>query len=204
MREKGLVVFIRSNSADEARHAIDIALESKLNIVEVTMNTPDALNLIRSAREANPDTLIVGAGTVLDPETARTCILAGAKFIVSPHMNPEVIATCRRYTVTCIPGTLTATEVVAAWEAGADFCKIFPAASVGGPSYLKYLKGPLPQIEMIPTGGVTPADAADYIRAGAAAVGIKSDIIFEKNKTVAHNVANVHRVLDAIKAARSA
>jgi 2-dehydro-3-deoxyphosphogluconate aldolase/(4S)-4-hydroxy-2-oxoglutarate aldolase len=120
---------------------------------------------------------VVGAGTALDPETARACLLAGAQFIVSPALNVATIELCRRYGVAVMPGALTPTEVVTAWQAGADFVKIFPAEAMGGASYLKALKAPFPQIELIPTGGVSLATAADFIRAGASALGIGSDLV---------------------------
>jgi len=119
----------------------------------------------------------VGAGTVLDPETARACILAGAQFVVSPSLNLETIACCRRYGVAVLPGALTPTEVVAAWQAGADMVKVFPAGALGGASYIKALKAPLPQIDLVPTGGVSLKTAADFIKAGATALGVGADLV---------------------------
>jgi 2-dehydro-3-deoxyphosphogluconate aldolase/(4S)-4-hydroxy-2-oxoglutarate aldolase len=123
------------------------------------------------------DAATVGAGTVLDPATATACISAGAKFVVSPALNLDTIACCQRHDVAVMPGALTPTEVVQAWNAGADFVKVFPAGAVGGPSYLKALKAPLPQIELVPTGGVSLKTAADFIKAGAAALGVGADLV---------------------------
>jgi 2-dehydro-3-deoxyphosphogluconate aldolase/(4S)-4-hydroxy-2-oxoglutarate aldolase len=120
---------------------------------------------------------LVGAGTVLDAETAKACVSSGAQFIVSPALNFDTIAYCREHDIAVMPGALTPTEVVQAWNAGADFVKVFPAGAVGGPSYLKSLKAPLPQIELVPTGGVSLKTAADFIRAGAAALGIGADLV---------------------------
>ena len=140
------------------------------------MTVPGAVELIREVA-ARATGAVVGAGTVLDPETAERCIDAGARFILSPALNPATIATCRERDVVIIPGALTPTEVVLAWSSGADLVKVFPAGAVGGPAYLKALKAPLPQIELVPTGGVNLETAGDFIRAGAAALGVGSDLV---------------------------
>jgi len=124
--------------------------------------------------------ILVGAGTVLDPETAERCIGAGAKFVVSPALNLKTIALCRRVSIAVLPGALTPTEIVTAWEAGADVVKVFPAGAMGGAKYLVSLKGPLPQIEMIPTGGVSLATAKEFLEAGAFALGVGSDLVDAK------------------------
>ena len=121
--------------------------------------------------------VLVGAGTVLDPQTARACLLAGAQFIVSPALNLDTIALCHRYSAPVCPGVLTPTEVITAWSAGVDFVKVFPCGSVGGASYVKNLKGPFPQIKIIPTGGVSLKTAADFIKAGASALGVGTDLV---------------------------
>ncbi|MCL2659409.1 MAG: 2-dehydro-3-deoxyphosphogluconate aldolase, partial [Acidobacteriaceae bacterium] len=126
-----------------------------------------------------PD-ILIGAGTVLDAETARMCILEGAKFVVSPALNLPTIEMCHRYSVAVLPGALTPTEVVTAWQAGADVVKIFPASAVGGAKYLAALKAPLPQVEMVPTGGVSLATAAEFLEAGAFALGVGSDLVNTK------------------------
>jgi 2-dehydro-3-deoxyphosphogluconate aldolase / (4S)-4-hydroxy-2-oxoglutarate aldolase len=120
---------------------------------------------------------VIGAGTVIDAETARACILAGAQFIVAPTTNADTIACCRRYSVPVLPGALTPTEVLAAWQAGADMVKVFPCSAVGGASYIKALKAPLPQVDLVPTGGVNLETAADFIKAGASALGLGADLV---------------------------
>jgi 2-dehydro-3-deoxyphosphogluconate aldolase/(4S)-4-hydroxy-2-oxoglutarate aldolase len=145
-------------------------------VLEITMTVPGAVGVIEAVAKRYGDAL-VGAGTVLDAETARACIRSGAQFVVSPSLNLETIECCRSLGVAVMPGALTPTEVVTAWTAGADFVKVFPAGAVGGPSYLKALKAPLPQIELVPTGGVSLKTAADFIRAGASALGVGADLV---------------------------
>ena len=177
IKDTGVIPVVRASSADEAMRAIDAIHEGGISILEITMTVPGAVTLIEQVSKRYGDVATVGAGTVLDPETATACISAGAKFIVSPALNLETIACCRRHDVAVMPGALTPTEVVQAWNAGADFVKVFPAGAVGGPSYLKALKAPLPQIELVPTGGVSLKTAADFIKAGAAALGVGTDLV---------------------------
>jgi 2-dehydro-3-deoxyphosphogluconate aldolase/(4S)-4-hydroxy-2-oxoglutarate aldolase len=177
IREVGVVPVIRAESADEAARAIDAIRAGGVNVLEITMTVPGAVELIAEvARRVGKDA-VVGAGTVLDPETARACILAGARFVVSPALNLDTIACCRRYGVAIMPGALTPTEVVTAWQAGADFVKVFPCGAVGGASYIKALKAPLPQVDLCPTGGVSLETAADFIKAGASALGVGADLV---------------------------
>ena len=157
--------------------AIDAIREGGISVLEITMTVPGAIKLIEEVAKRYEKEALVGAGTVLDPETATACIESGARFVVSPALNVETIACCRRLDIAVMPGALTPTEVVQAWNAGADFVKVFPAGAVGGPSYLKSLKAPLPQIELVPTGGVSLKTAADFIRAGAAALGVGADLV---------------------------
>lgn len=177
IREVGLVPVIRAETAEMASQAIEAIRAGGVPILEITMTVPGAVRLIEELTGRFGRDAVVGAGTVLDPETARACILAGARFVVSPSLNPETIACCRRYGVAVLPGALTPTEVVAAWEAGADMVKVFPAGAVGGPSYIKALKAPLPQIDLVPTGGVSLKTAADFIKAGATALGVGADLV---------------------------
>ncbi len=177
IEELGLIPVVRAASADEAMRAIDAIKAGGISVLEITMTVPGAVGVIEEVVKRYGSDATVGAGTVLDPETARVCILAGAQFVVSPALNVDTIAICRRYGVPIIPGALTPTEVVTAWTAGADFVKIFPAGSVGGASYIKNLKGPLPQIKFIPTGGVSLKTAADFIKAGASALGVGTDLV---------------------------
>jgi 2-dehydro-3-deoxyphosphogluconate aldolase / (4S)-4-hydroxy-2-oxoglutarate aldolase len=177
IREVGLVPVIRAESPEAAGRAIDAIRAGGVPILEITMTVPGAVGLIADMARKYGDDAVVGAGTVLDPETARACILAGARFVVSPSLNLETIACCRRYGVAVLPGALTPTEVVAAWQAGADMVKVFPAGALGGASYIKALKAPLPQIDLVPTGGVSLKTAADFIKAGATALGVGADLV---------------------------
>ena len=177
IRDVGIIPVVRAQSADEAMQAIDAIREGGISILEITMTVPGAIGVIEEVSKRYGNEALVGAGTVLDAETARACILAGARFIVSPALNPETIEVCRYNEIAVMPGALTPTEVVQAWSAGADFVKVFPAGAVGGASYLKSLKAPLPQIELIPTGGVSLKTAADFIKAGASALGVGADLV---------------------------
>jgi len=172
-----VIPVVRANSADEAMRAIDAIREGGISILEITMTVPGAINVIEQVFARYGNEALVGAGTVLDPETAKACISAGARFVVSPSLNVDTIAYCRSQEIVIMPGALTPTEVVQAWTAGADFVKVFPAGAVGGASYIKSLKAPLPQIELVPTGGVSLKTAADFIRAGAAALGVGADLV---------------------------
>jgi len=177
IREIGIIPVVRAQSADEAMKAIDAIREGGVSLLEITMTVPGAVGVIEEVSQRYGAEALVGAGTVLDGETARACILAGAQFVVSPALNLETIAVCRRYGVAVMPGALTPTEVVQAWSAGADFVKVFPAGAMGGASYIKSLKAPLPQIELVPTGGVSLKTAADFIKAGASALGVGADLV---------------------------
>ena len=177
IREIGVIPVVRATSADEAMQAIDAIREGGVSVLEITMTVPGAVGLIEQLSRKYGNDVLVGAGTVLDPETARACLLNGAQFVVSPALNVDTIAICRRYGIAIMPGALTPTEVVQAWTAGADFVKVFPAGAMGGASYLKALKAPLPQIELVPTGGVSLKTAADFIKAGASALGVGADLV---------------------------
>jgi 2-dehydro-3-deoxyphosphogluconate aldolase/(4S)-4-hydroxy-2-oxoglutarate aldolase len=177
IREVGLLPVIRAESPAEAARVIDAIRAGGVSLLEITMTVPGAVHLIEELSGRFGADAVVGAGTVLDPETARACILAGAQFVVSPSLNLETIACCRRYGVAVLPGALTPTEVVAAWQAGADMVKVFPCGAVGGASYVKALKAPLPQIDLVPTGGVSLETAADFIKAGATALGVGADLV---------------------------
>ncbi|MCU1266963.1 MAG: 2-dehydro-3-deoxyphosphogluconate aldolase/4-hydroxy-2-oxoglutarate aldolase [Acidobacteria bacterium] len=177
LRNTGIIPVVRAESAAQAIRAVDAVKAGGVDIVEVTMTVPDAVRLIEQLVNRYGDEAVIGAGTVLDPETARDCIRAGAQFIVSPALNEATIECCRSLDIAVLPGALTPTEVVRAWKAGADAVKVFPAGAVGGASYLKSLKAPLPQIELVPTGGVSLKTAADFIKAGAMALGVGADLI---------------------------
>ena len=171
----GVIPVIRASSKEEALAVIEPIVAGGITTLEITMTVPDAVSLIAdlSLRED----VMVGAGSVLDPETARECIQAGAEFIVSPATNFDTILYCNESEIVVMPGALTPTEIVNAWEAGADFVKVFPADSLGGAKYLRSLKAPLPHIKLIPTGGVNQETAAEFIRAGAEAIGVGSDLV---------------------------
>jgi 2-dehydro-3-deoxyphosphogluconate aldolase/(4S)-4-hydroxy-2-oxoglutarate aldolase len=177
IRDIGIIPVVRAQSAGEAMQAIDAIREGGISVLEITMTVPGAVGVIEEVSKRYGNEAVVGAGTVLDGETARACILAGARFVVSPSLNLETIEVCRRYGIAVMPGALTPTEVVQAWSAGADFVKVFPAGAVGGASYIKSLKAPLPQIELVPTGGVSLKTAADFIKAGASALGVGADLV---------------------------
>jgi 2-dehydro-3-deoxyphosphogluconate aldolase / (4S)-4-hydroxy-2-oxoglutarate aldolase len=168
---------VRANSAEEAMAAVEAIKLGGVPILEITMTVPGAIKVIEKLADKFGDEIMLGAGTVLDPETARSCILAGATFVVSPSTNIATIELCRRYSIPICPGALTPTEVVTAWQAGADFVKVFPCSAMGGASYIKGLKAPLPQVELIPTGGVNFKTAADFIKAGSSALGIGADLV---------------------------
>src|ERR1044071_2006702 len=177
IRETGVIPVVRATTADEAMRAIDAIREGGISVLEITMTVPGAIKVIEDGAKRYGKDALGGAGTVLDPETASACISSGAQFIVSPALNLETIARCRELDIAIMPGALTPTEVVQAWNAGADFVKVFPAGAVGGASYLKALKAPLPQIELVPTGGVSLQTAADFIKAGASALGVGTDLV---------------------------
>jgi 2-dehydro-3-deoxyphosphogluconate aldolase / (4S)-4-hydroxy-2-oxoglutarate aldolase len=176
LREIGLVPVLRAESETQALALASAIAAGGVTVLEVTMTVPGAIRVMRRLAEERPD-ILIGAGTVLDPETARMCILEGAQFVVSPALNTKTIEMCHRYGVAVLPGALTPTEIVTAWEAGADVVKIFPASALGGAKYLKSVKAPLPQVEMIPTGGVSQATAEEFLEAGAFALGVGADLV---------------------------
>jgi 2-dehydro-3-deoxyphosphogluconate aldolase/(4S)-4-hydroxy-2-oxoglutarate aldolase len=179
LQETGLVPVLRAASVEKAIALAEAVAAGGVNVLEVTMTVPGAVEVIARLVRERPE-ILVGAGTVLDPETAERCIGAGAQFVVSPALNLKTIALCRRVSIAVLPGALTPTEIVTAWEAGADVVKVFPAGAMGGAKYLVSLKGPLPQIEMIPTGGVSLASAKEFLEAGAFALGVGSDLVDAK------------------------
>jgi 2-dehydro-3-deoxyphosphogluconate aldolase/(4S)-4-hydroxy-2-oxoglutarate aldolase len=177
IEQTGIIPVIRATSPREAMLAADAVCAGGIPIVEITMTVPGAIDVIALLARKEPSGLLIGAGTVLDADTARRCIDAGAEFIVSPGFDAETVAAVKRSGKLMMAGALTPTEVIAAWKAGSDFVKIFPCGNVGGPAYIKALKGPLPQIPMIPTGGVNLHTAAEFIAAGAAALGIGGELV---------------------------
>jgi 2-dehydro-3-deoxyphosphogluconate aldolase/(4S)-4-hydroxy-2-oxoglutarate aldolase len=179
IQETGVIAIMRAKSSDQLLAAADAIKAGGVQAIEVTMTTPGALDVIRQATERYGADVLFGVGSVLDPESARAAILAGAQFVVCPTLNLKTIELCHRYAIPVVPGAYTPTEILTAWEAGADMVKVFPA-SVGGPAYFKAIKGPLPQVKLVPVGGVDLDTTADFIRAGADAVGVGSALVSQK------------------------
>lgn len=171
-----LVAIIRFDDPVPLVEVVSAIADGGITVIEVTFTVPDASEVLRAAKMRLGSRILLGAGSVLDPETARAALLAGAEFVVAPNLNPEVIRLCHRYDRLVIPGAFTPTEVIAAWEAGADMVKIFPA-DVLGPKFLRALRGPLPQVKLMPTGGIDLNNAKDYLRAGAACLGVGSQLV---------------------------
>ncbi|MGD0666701.1 MAG: bifunctional 4-hydroxy-2-oxoglutarate aldolase/2-dehydro-3-deoxy-phosphogluconate aldolase [Bryobacteraceae bacterium] len=178
--EGAIVPVVRASSPEAALQAVEAIANGGIRAAEITMTVPGAVQVLEKLAGRFGGNMLLGAGTVLDPETARACLLAGAEFIVSPSLKPATIEMAKRYSKPVFPGALTPTEVLAAWEAGADAVKIFPCGNVGGAKYIKALKGPFPQIEMIPTGGVNLETIGDFLKAGACAVGVGGELVDAK------------------------
>jgi 2-dehydro-3-deoxyphosphogluconate aldolase/(4S)-4-hydroxy-2-oxoglutarate aldolase len=175
----GIVAVVRFADPGPLVEVVRALADGGVTVAEVTFTVPNALDVIREARRQLGDRVLLGAGTVLDPETARAAILAGAEFVVAPSLNVEVIRLCRRYDRLVMPGAFTPTEVVTAWEAGADVVKVFPA-DVVGPAFFKALRGPLPQVKLMPTGGVDLTTAAEFLKAGAVCLGVGGQLVEPK------------------------
>ena len=178
--EVGIVPIVRTSSAETAIQAVEAIYAGGIRAAEITMTVPGAIHALEKVADRFGGKIVLGAGTVLDPETARACMLAGAEFFVTPSLRLSTIEMAKRYSKVICPGALTPTEVLTAWEAGADVVKIFPCGNVGGPKYIKALKGPFPQIEMIPTGGVNLETTGDFLKAGACAVAVGSELVDAK------------------------
>lgn len=179
IEESGVIAIMRAQSSEQLLQAADAIQAGGVQAIEVTMTTPGALEVISEARRRYGAEMLFGAGTVLDSETGRMAILAGAQFVVAPTLNLGVIELCRRYSIPVMPGAYTPTEALTAWEAGADIVKIFPA-DVGGPAYLKAIRAPLPQLKLCPVGGVDLDTSADFIKSGAACLGVGNALINQK------------------------
>ena len=177
IKASAIVPIIRTPSVETALAAVDAVLAGGLECIEITMTVDHALKAIEEAADRHGDRILLGAGTVLDPETARACMLAGAQFFVTPSLNTKTIELARRYSRPVFPGGLTPTEVLTAWEAGADAVKVFPCNALGGPKYIRALKAPFPHIELFPTGGVNLETIADFLAAGSLAVGVGSELV---------------------------
>lgn len=177
--EGGIVAVVRAPSGELLAQVVKALADGGVTSAEITFTVPNAIDVIKQVRRELGDSIVLGAGTVLDPETARAAILAGAEYLVTPTVNVEVIKLCRRYDTPIMAGAFTPTEILTAWEAGADIVKIFPA-DVGGPGYLKSVRGPLPQIKVMPTGGVDLTTAEAFLKAGACCLGVGSSLVDPK------------------------
>jgi 2-dehydro-3-deoxyphosphogluconate aldolase/(4S)-4-hydroxy-2-oxoglutarate aldolase len=180
IKDIGIVPVVRTSSAESAIKSIQAVYRGGIRAAEITMTVPGAIRALEKLADEFGDKIVLGAGTVLDPETCRACMLAGAQFFVTPSLNLATIEMARRYSKVIMPGALTPTEILAAWQAGAAMVKVFPASAVGGPKYIKALKGPFPHIELIPTGGVNLDTTEEFLRAGASAVAVGGELIDEK------------------------
>lgn len=179
IEESGIIAVIRLTDIQKLESIIQALSSGGMNALEITMTTPGAIDIIKALSKNNPSNFLIGAGTVLDPETARMAILAGAQFVVGPTLNIEVIKLTHRYDKVVIPGAFTPTEILTAWDHGADVVKVFPATAVG-PKYFKDVLGPLPQVRLTPTGGVSLENAVEFIRAGAFCLGVGSALLDTK------------------------
>ena len=207
LRRGGLIPVLRAPSAKDALAISEVLCKAGLTALEITMTVPGAVDVIRELVGRFGKDLLVGAGTVLDAKAAAACIDAGAQFIISPSTELEVIAHCNQAGVAVMPGALTPTEIVKAWRAGADMVKVFPCSAVGGASYLKAVKAPLPHIEMVPTGGVSLETAAAFIKAGAAALGVGGDLVDVEAVRAGRGeeiAQKARRYLEIVKEARAA
>jgi 2-dehydro-3-deoxyphosphogluconate aldolase / (4S)-4-hydroxy-2-oxoglutarate aldolase len=203
----GLIPIFRFHELEQAVRVTEALKNAGVDVVEFPMTSPLALKAIEKVKEIWGDSMVVGAGTVLDAQTARACMLAGAQFIVTPTVKAELGVMCKRYSAALCMGALTPTEVLAAWEAGSDFVKIFPCGSFGGVEYIKQLKAPFPHIPLVPVGGVTFDNAADFIRAGSAALGSGNGLIDPKAVAAGNYdtiTANARRFLEIITTSRRA
>ncbi len=172
----GIVAVVRSTDSEQLVEACSALADGGVTVVEITMTVPDALLVLGRVRAALGDRVLLGAGTILDPETARAALLAGAEYVVAPSLNRDVIRLCQRYSKLVMPGAFTPTEILTAWEAGADVVKVFPA-DVLGPAFFKAVRAPLPQVRLMPTGGVDLKTAADFLKAGACCLGVGGQLV---------------------------
>lgn len=195
----GVVAIVRLNTGAPLLDVASALADGGINVLEFTVTTPGALRAIEEGTTRLRERVLLGAGTVLDAETARMAILAGAKFIVMPTLNPDVITLCRRYSVPVVPGAMTPTEILTAWQAGADFVKVFPASALG-PEFLRQIRAPLPQVKLMPTGGISAANVADYLKAGAAAVGVGGRLVDRQAVVEGHFDVLTQRARELVQA----
>lgn len=203
----GIIPIVRTDDSAHAMYAIEAIYNAGIPILEVTMTVPGALKILETACDRFGDRLLLGAGTVQDATTARNCMLAGSEFFVTPSLDLKTIEICNRYSKCVIPGALTPTEIMTAWDAGATMVKVFPVGVVGGAKYIKAVKAPLPHVMLVPTGGVNLDNAGDFFRAGASAVAVGSDL-FNKRWLLRRDFARIETVargfLETVARARAA
>jgi 2-dehydro-3-deoxyphosphogluconate aldolase/(4S)-4-hydroxy-2-oxoglutarate aldolase len=205
LEQSRLIPVLRASSVQMGHALVNAMMAGGVTVVEVTMTVPDALTLLRELKQRHGDGLLLGSGTVTDAAQAEATIDAGAEFVVSPSLHFDVIAKTKELGMISVPGALTPTEIITAWRAGADYVKVFPCSAMGGASYLKSLRAPFPEVKLIPTGGVTLQTAADFLRAGAQALGVGTDLvnaaaIVEGKPEIITNTARAY--LEIIQAAR--
>ena len=205
LEQAGLIPVLRCGSVQTGHALVDAMIAGGVTVIEVTMTVPNALQLLRELKQRHGEKLLLGSGTVTDASQVEATIDAGAEFVVSPSLHPDVIERTKELGRVSIPGALTPTEVITAWRAGADYVKVFPCSAMGGASYLKSLLAPFPELELIPTGGVTLQTAAEFLKAGARALGVGSDLvnaaaISEGKPEIVTNTARAY--LEIIRAAR--
>ena len=205
IESSGVVAIIRASDASLLIEVVDAIQAGGIDIIEITMTIPNALGVLEEAVAKFGDEVLLGVGSVLDAETTRISILSGAEFVVSPVTRPDVIETCNRYGKVVMPGAFTPTEILTAWEIGADYVKVFPS-SVAGARYIKEIKAPLPQIELIPTGGITIDNAGEFIAAGSSALGVGSGLVNQKiiaEREFETLTENASRLIQTVQEARN-
>jgi 2-dehydro-3-deoxyphosphogluconate aldolase/(4S)-4-hydroxy-2-oxoglutarate aldolase len=206
IEQVGLIPVLRAPSVAMGHALVEAMMAGGVTVIEVTMTVPNALTLLRDLKQKHGDRLLLGSGTVTDAAQAEATIEAGAEFVVSPSLHPDVIAATKKLGKVSIPGALTPTEVITAWRAGADYVKVFPCSAMGGANYLKSLRAPFPELKLIPTGGVTLQTASDFLKAGARALGVGTDLVnaaavAEDKPEIVTNAARAY--LEAIRSARA-
>lgn len=199
IEEIGIIPVVRASSPEQAMKAASAVCAGGIPIIELTMTVPGAIDVIRELRRTMDAGVLIGAGTVLDAKTAAKCVAAGAGFIVSPAFNRATVRYAKREGILIMPGALTPIEVIAAWNAGADYVKIFPCGNVGGPSYIRALKAALPQIPMIPTGGVSASTAAQFLEAGASALGIGGELVSGDPESITEKARQLVAIVQAAR-----
>jgi 2-dehydro-3-deoxyphosphogluconate aldolase / (4S)-4-hydroxy-2-oxoglutarate aldolase len=204
IRQSGIVPIVRTADTETAVRSVEALYEGGLRCAEITMTVEGAIGALEELAKRFANKILLGAGTVLDPETARICILSGAEFLVTPALNKRTIEVARRYSKAIFPGALTPTEILTAWEAGAHGIKVFPCSALGGAKYIRALRGPFPHIEFVPTGGVNLETIGDFLRAGCTAVGVGGELVDTKSIAAGDYASITHRARQFMEKARQA